>query len=307
MTTLEAARGKWKGILEHFGVDPKHLKNEHGPCPLCMGVDRFRFDDLRGDGTYYCNGCGPGNGINLLMIFREWDFITACKEVEAMIGNVKGEAIREERTEEEKREAIKRVLLSARKITQGDPVWMYLRNRCGEPDFETIKDLRYHPGMIHPGDGQKYPCMLSMLRYPDKTGATVQRLFLLGDGQKANVNPSRMLMPGKIKTASVMLGTPGECLGIAEGIETALCASKLFNMPVWSAIAANNLVAWEPPEGVSSFVVFGDNDANYTGHAAAYTLARRLVMAGKKAEVCIPPTQGQDWCDVFAFESRASV
>ncbi len=40
-----AAQGRWPWILAGLGVDPDTLKDDHGPCPGCGGVDRFRFDD----------------------------------------------------------------------------------------------------------------------------------------------------------------------------------------------------------------------------------------------------------------------
>jgi putative DNA primase/helicase len=57
---------------------------------------------------------------------------------------------------------------------------------------------------------------------------------------------------------------------------------------------------WEPPQGVKKLTVFSDNDANFTGQAAAYNLARRLVMRGGiKVDVRVPATTGEDWADVW--------
>jgi putative DNA primase/helicase len=88
--TLERARGRWPEILSRFGIDRKFLRNRHGPCPLCGGKDRFRFDDLDGSGSYICNQCsaskGHGAGIRLLMKFRDWDFKTAVTEIDRLIG-----------------------------------------------------------------------------------------------------------------------------------------------------------------------------------------------------------------------------
>ena len=66
MDTITRARGRWKEILPQFGIDPKFLTNRHGPCPLCRGKDRFRFDDKDGSGSYFCNQCGPGSGVILI-------------------------------------------------------------------------------------------------------------------------------------------------------------------------------------------------------------------------------------------------
>jgi putative DNA primase/helicase len=88
--TLERARGRWPEILSRFGIERRYLRNRHGPCPCCGGKDRFRFDDLGGQGTFICNQCGAskakGAGINLLMRFRDWDFRTAVNEVDHLIG-----------------------------------------------------------------------------------------------------------------------------------------------------------------------------------------------------------------------------
>jgi putative DNA primase/helicase len=51
-------RHRWLDILTGLGVPAKFLRNKHGPCPMCGGKDRFRFDDKDGKGTFFCNGCG---------------------------------------------------------------------------------------------------------------------------------------------------------------------------------------------------------------------------------------------------------
>ena len=49
---------RWLAILPALGVPSHFLRNKHGPCPVCGGKDRFRFDDKDGKGTFFCNGCG---------------------------------------------------------------------------------------------------------------------------------------------------------------------------------------------------------------------------------------------------------
>ena len=55
-----AANGKWPEILSNAGIPFAQLKNHHGPCPGCGGQDRFRFDNLNGDGTFICSQGGLG-------------------------------------------------------------------------------------------------------------------------------------------------------------------------------------------------------------------------------------------------------
>ena len=81
MNTVERARGRWREILPLLGIETRFLQNKHGPCPLCGGKDRFRFDDRDGSGSYYCNQCGPGAGLLLIRKLRGWNHRTACDEV----------------------------------------------------------------------------------------------------------------------------------------------------------------------------------------------------------------------------------
>jgi phage/plasmid primase-like uncharacterized protein len=44
--------------MQLAGLTPDQLTDTHQPCPLCGGEDRYRFDDLNGTGSWYCNQCG---------------------------------------------------------------------------------------------------------------------------------------------------------------------------------------------------------------------------------------------------------
>ena len=304
--TITAARGKWREILIHFGVDPKHLEDRHGPCPLCGdGKDRFRWDNTDGNGGYYCSACGPGSGMHLLMVTRGWDFPKAAKEVDQIIGNLQVEEAKAKRSEESKREFMKRLYVESRPVAPGDPVDLYLTRRCGDVG-ELLGDIRFHPDLKHSVSGTSHPAMLAFMGWNPVTRkfSGIHRTYLTLDGQKAAVDPVRMAYGD---AGAVRLGPPEPCLGIAEGIETALCARQLFGMSVWSGISANGILAWDPPEGVTRVVIFGDNDASFTGHACAYEKARKLRAAGLQAEVQIPPHEGQDWADVWAATPQTGV
>jgi putative DNA primase/helicase len=293
--TADEAVGRWPGILQTLGIDAKHLRNKHGACPACQGKDRFRFDDKDGRGTWFCAHCGSGDGFGLLRNVFGWDFKKAAQEVDRIVGTVAAVAIIQERTDHSKQQALRAAWKASRIVTKGDPVWKYLNGRLGIDMVPA--DIRFHPGMKH-SEGGTYPVMLSTMRYPDGTAASIHRTYLTADGQKAPVEHAKKFMQGKaLQTAAVRLGAVGTRIGIAEGIETALAASRRFLTPVWAATNAVLLEAWVPPAGVKEVLIAGDNDASYTGQAAAHVLARRLVRDGYVVEIQIPETVGKDWAD----------
>ena len=87
---ITAALGRWSDLLAALGgLEPAQLNGRHQPCPLCGGRDRYRFDDLQGSGSWFCNQCGGkdqlgggGTGIDLLMRLRHWSYPQACLAVE---------------------------------------------------------------------------------------------------------------------------------------------------------------------------------------------------------------------------------
>lgn len=281
----EISRGRWHGILPQLGISPKMLRNRHGPCPICGGKDRFRFDDREGKGTWICNRCGSGDGTELVKRVRKVEFREAAKMIEGVAGNAK------ERKPKPAYQATKSELnemwQKSWPVRPDDPVGRYLGKRCGLTEF---------PGSIrHYQDGGPYNQVM-LARVLDYSGKpiTLHRTYIDG-----TVATSRRLMPGVLPDAPVqiVLAAAGRVLGIAEGIETAISASALFEVPVWAAISAPLLRRWRPPEGVEKVIVFGDNDESFTGQEAAYHLARQL-SDSVAVEVKVPTLPGQDWNDV---------
>ena len=90
----KAALGRWPELLSSIaGITAKQLTNEHQPCPLCGGKDRYRFDDLDGTGSWFCNNCGgkdqtggAGNGMDMLMRRQNWTFKEAAQRIEQHLG-----------------------------------------------------------------------------------------------------------------------------------------------------------------------------------------------------------------------------
>ena len=189
---------------------------------------------------------------------------------------------------------ISEVLASARAITRGDHAGLYLASRGlskGSPD------LLYTPKCWESESKKNYPAMLAKVLTPDGRLASVHRTFLEG-GNKAPIACPKKLMPGvlSISGGAIRLGGGHKRIGIAEGIETALAVTELTGNPCWSVISAGGMESFIPPAGVEEVFIYGDNDRNFVGQAAAYTCAKRLNEL-VKVFVFIPEIDGQDWLD----------
>jgi len=296
--TIASAVGRWRDILLSLGVDAQYLQNRHGPCPMCGGKDRYRFHDKNGKGDWYCNRCEGGDGVQLLRELYGWDFKRTMNEIDRVIGTARLHIVQNEKSVEEAVELIQKTLKGCKPVREGDAVWKYLTRRCGIATMPN--DIFFHPGLWHSDANRKFPAMLAVMRYPNSIdGASVHRTYLTEEGQKAPVEVVKKIMSGKpLNTSCVKLTAPAEVLGIAEGIETALAASVRFGLPVWAATTAGLMEKWEPPKEASEIVIFGDNDASYTGQASAYVLAKRLKAQGLKVRVEIPKLVGTDFADL---------
>ncbi len=300
--TVNAAEGRWREILPALGVPIKVLNGHHQPCPSCGGTDRFRFTDVRGHGDYFCSQCGAGKGLKLLCLLNGWDFKRAMTEVDAIIGNLPPPK-RPKREWMPAAAALRDLYVASRPITDGDPVARYMAGRGIDIMALAPRSLRFHPELKHRAGG-RHPGILAVYSDASGKGATIHRTYLTHDGRKADLDPPRMFWPGSIaQGGAIRLAPAAATLGIAEGIETALKAMARFGHPVWATTAEILLQRWRPPPKTERVVIYGDNDRNFIGQRAAYTLAVRLVEDAVKdkvdlaVEVRIPRDEGLDWAD----------
>jgi putative DNA primase/helicase len=292
MGTVERAAGRWQEILPQLGIAPHFFVNKHGPCPLCGGVDRFRFDDRDGTGSYYCNQCGPGPGLLLIRKFKKWDHATACRAVDEIIGREPPHRREREQSSRRRENFGEKILAQA---TDRALVRQYLESR-GLSTFPAvlrgIRRLAYLEG-----DNRflgHFPAMVAPIVGPDGTLRSVHRTYL------GNVPKRKKLLSAVGAGAAIRMFEPTDALGIAEGIETAIAAHELFGIPTWATISTAIMETFEPPQGIKHLIICGDNDSNFAGQKAAFTLAHRLSRdTDLTIMVKIPSQGGTDWLDVL--------
>ena len=299
MRPNEIASGKWGYVLPALGVTQAFLKNRHGPCPMCGGKDRFRYDDKDGRGSWICNQCGAGDGYKLLQELHGWDFPQALAEVKKVVGSAPVEQRPVEQLDTHKMALIRRTWDEARPVEYGDPVEMYLRRRVGVSDIPAA--IRYHAKLAYKypnGQVGYLPSMVAKVVDVSGLGVSLHRTYLTLDGHKADVDSPKKVMSGKpIDGAAIRLGPISNHIGIAEGIETAFAASALFEHTVWSVISSSGIKSFTPPEEITRITIYADNDEKFGGQSAAYALAHKLACAGFDVGVRVPTVVGWDWVD----------
>ena len=313
----QAASGQWiESIYKAASIDV--VPNKHQPCPACGGTDRFRCDDRHGNGDYYCNQCGAGDGFNLLMKIHGCSFDSALSFVASVIGlsldgkpsilptRVKhrppqpiytpdnpnpaavkqGEHIRNSASADDG--TINRYLVS-RGITTG----------ASSPAFIRLMQA------YEPASKTTLPCMVCPIRTADGYVTGYHKTYLdPNTGDKAQIeNPKRFtpaLYDGAYKGCSVWLGRPDGRLIVCEGIETGLAVQQMMNgRAVWCSLSASMMKNITLPSHVRVVEIWCDNDTNQTGQQAAQILHDRLRADSILVKIVTPPDPDTDWLDVL--------
>jgi putative DNA primase/helicase len=189
------------------------------------------------------------------------------------------------------REKMKAVWEASGSPRIGGPVDGYLEARVG---------CLWPSQAIREGIYGRSPVMVcKIVDHAGERAVNLHLTMLTDDGQKANLDVAKRVMKGKLPDGcAIRLGPEKAVMGVAEGIETAISAAIMFDMPVWACINGTLLSKWIPPAKAEQITVFGDNDANFTGQSKAYHLANRLeVQYKRRVTVMMPPVSGDDWND----------
>ncbi|HBT3696088.1 TPA: DUF927 domain-containing protein [Klebsiella pneumoniae] len=305
-----AAAGRWPYVLAGLSIDVPDSSRRHAPCPACGGKDRFRFDD-NGRGSFICNQCGAGDGLDLIKKVNNCDTTEAAHLAADVLGidyraaesapdaasqrQRQLAADRQQREQERQKQAAEdadqRRATFARLYTG-----MRLRSIQGESEYLQSKGLT----------GFKYPLMPDgslLLELVDESGAVTAAQTITPQGEKR-------LIKGSAKRGAYYavnaLERP-QSVVIAEGLATALtCHLIRTNALTVAAIDAGNLLpvaeVMRRKYPQAQIIIAADNDhqqggpesgGTNTGKDAAEKAA--LSVAGW---VSLPPTDNKtDWND----------
>lgn len=175
------------------------------------------------------------------------------------------------------------------------PVETYLHERAITPPIPPC--LRYHANLKHWDTGLFFPAMVAGVQDGDGKFTAIHRTYLLPDGRgKAEVLKPKKLL-GSPADGAIRLAPAEKALGLAEGIETALSALQLFEIPVWAALSCSRFASVAIPDEVIEVQIFADNGA--PGIEAAAKARDTFTAAGKRVAIRRPPEAFGDWNDAL--------
>lgn len=285
----KAARGQWPRILPALGV--KVVKNCHTSCPVCGGTDRFRFDDQEGRGTWICNQCGAGDGMDLVKKALSLSLTEAAARVNGLTGSLPpmdGTPVASagEDNEAARAAAVKqaRQLVSTAQQATGNA---YL-SRKGWPEQSCLTLAKPHKIAL-----TAYRASDLLVPLHDTGGQLVNVQLINAAGEK------RTLKGGQVKGACHVLSTgkPAARIWLTEGYATGLTVHNLTGDEVWIALSSVNLLSLaglaREKHATLPLLIAADRDLNGDGQAKAKQAAEAC-----HAAVALPPVFG-DWNDAF--------
>lgn len=202
-----------------------------------------------------------------------------------------------------------RIWQNAAPIAPDGLVASYLRGR-GLTGIDALHPVLRGAALRHPDTADtRHPCMIARVDGPDGKFAGIHRTYLAprpdgSVGKLPGVNAKLTL--GQLGGGAVRLHEVAPCLGLAEGIETAIAAWNLSGIPVWPCISAGGLESVGLPFDVEEVIVFADRDGP-TKHApegrglqAARKLEARLRADAVRCVLRMPIAPHGDYADVAA-------
>lgn len=282
------SRHRWHAILSALSI-PVPSGGKHGACPACGGKDRFRFDDKEGRGTWFCNQCGHGDGLDLVARVTNCDLSDAAKQVAALTLPTSTTPAREK--------AVERPLLSD-KIKQ-----MLIHSRNGESAYLKAKGFSIVHARLTAQQKMRIGGVLFdegslLLKLHRVSGELIGAQLINDDGEK------RLLPGSQLKGAFIAVHYPKEpdTIVITEGYATGLTISQITTAAVVAAVSANNLMnvaqalrGWYPN---ATIILAGDHDLHADGSTNIGKEQAEKAALAVDGWVSLPPTTTLcDWDD----------
>jgi putative DNA primase/helicase len=222
-------------------------------------------------------------------------FAELAREIDQEIGNIKPDAPTPKRNPSK---VLDKVASGVKRELRFTPVHRYLVKR----GIKLIpQNVGYHPELGYYEDGKlvnQFPAMVARIITVKGQRISFHVTYLTNSGEKAGVSSPKKILAPLEPGVGVYLDQPGESIVVGEGIETTLAGMQLFGLPGIAGLNAGGLEGLQVPSFVRSVTVLADADQNYTGQAAAFALAKRLVREGKEVSVEVPD-MGLDYADML--------
>lgn len=308
--TIDAMVGMEELIINHFNLPPI-TGNRHypGECPICSKRKKFRLHRYRDKVSYICV-CGSGSLINLICERDGIEFKDACKEIDRIIGNDYKPPIKHQKQQEKIKLPRKEVLMNrfaAIHTLKGSNVEGYLKSR-GIYQLPEMS-VKYSHSEFDRAEGRSFECMYAVATDEQMNIVYTHKTYL--DGPKkaeCNVNkkmetvnkynlPCESCGHEHAANVAVRMFPATDTLGISEGIESALSAHQLFGFPVWSVLNTSIMKEFKAPSGVSTLIIYADNDKNGAGLAAAFTCGHKNILSNNDISKVIIRTPSKIDCD----------
>ncbi|EMA2493870.1 TPA: DUF927 domain-containing protein [Klebsiella pneumoniae] len=300
------AANNWPHVLAGLSIDVPDSSRRHAPCPACGGKDRFRFDD-NGRGSFICNQCGAGDGLDLIKLVNHCDTTEAAQLAADVLGIDYRAAETDQKAASQRREQMEadrqqreheRQKQAAEDAEQRRATFARLYGEMRQSATEGESDYLKSKGLT----GFNYPIL------PDGS-----LLLALVDGSGA-VNAAQTITPQgekRLLTGSAKRGayhavnapeTPQSVL-IAEGLATALSVHLMRpDALAVAAIDAGNLLpvaeVMRRKHPKAQIIIAADNDHHQNGEANTGRKAAEKAALSVAGWVTLPPTDYKaDWND----------
>lgn len=296
---VAAACGHWPDLLAAVGIDIPR-RGKHGPCPACGGKDRFRLDDKAGRGTWICNQCGNGDGLDLVGKVTGRQPKEAAELIAPLVGlsdsgldHAAREQIHQQQqaraeqehkqAEQQRRKAARRATSISADIKQGVSPYLERKALSGlamplTQRVIAVGELTYQPGSL-------------VVPLWDEAGELVNVQLINTEGDKR-------YLPGGQKAGAFHRIDGGELVAVVEGYASGLSVQVATGATVYCAMDAGNLqavaeIAHRQHPG-DRILLCGDNDEGTEGNPGKTKAEQAAAAVG--GLVALPPVAG-DWND----------